>query len=235
MSAVDARRRGSRRLEALAELGAAPVAAGLWRWTAWHREWEQRVGSLAIGGARGLVLVDPLVPDGETAWRALDDAVGQRPVDVVLTVHYHRRSADRIAGRYPGVRVWAERSGVRRLAGLPVERPFRPSDGLPGGLVAWPTARSDEVVLWLPASAAVIAGDVLLGGKTRPLRLCPAHWLPDGVGRPALALSLASLLWLPVERVLVSHGEPVLENAASALRVAIETWLGCRAEPDRAV
>jgi glyoxylase-like metal-dependent hydrolase (beta-lactamase superfamily II) len=88
--------------------------------------------------------------------------------------------------------------------------------------VAFPTARSSEVVYWLPEQRALVVGDVLLGAGARPrptddpLRLCPQGWL----GKPTqedLRTSLRSLLDLPVQRVLVSHGRPVLENGKRAL------------------
>jgi hypothetical protein len=52
--------------------------------------------------------------------------------------------------------------------------------------------------------------------------LCPQSWLEDvQVNRPGLADLLAPLLELPIERVLVSHGEPVLHDGRAALAHAI--------------
>ena len=79
------------------------------------------------------------------------------------------------------------------------------------------TARSNEVVYWLPEQRAVAVGDVLLGAGAKPratddpLRLCPERWLGQAT-LDDLRASLRPLLELPVERVLVSHGAPVLEN-----------------------
>ena len=67
-----------------------------------------------------------------------------------------------------------------------------------------------------------MVGDVLLGAGAKPratsepLRLCPERWL----GKPThedLRRSLRPLLELPVERVLVSHGEPVLADGKREL------------------
>jgi hypothetical protein len=63
---------------------------------------------------------------------------------------------------------------------------------------------------------------VLLGAGAKPratdepLRLCPEGWLGKATHRD-LRASLAPLLELPVERVLVSHGAPVLDNAEREL------------------
>jgi hypothetical protein len=66
-----------------------------------------------------------------------------------------------------------------------------------------------------------VPGDVILGRDGGGLRLCPESWLPAGVDHARLRTVLKPLLDLPVERVLVSHGEPVTENARAALTEAL--------------
>jgi hypothetical protein len=151
---------------------------------------------------------------------------------VLVTVFWHTRSAAAMIERY-GARVWAPGRGkaaIARRSGS-VSDPFRKGEPLPGGVQALATARAAEVVYWLPEHRALVPGDVLLGegakgGGTRRagpsgLRLCPESWLPEGKTRAGLAESLRPLLDLPVERVLVSHGEPVLEDAKAALAAAL--------------
>ena len=53
--------------------------------------------------------------------------------------------------------------------------------------------------------------------------LGPASWLPDGVGLEDLARALRPALALPIERVLVSHGEPVLSGGRAALARALDS------------
>jgi hypothetical protein len=67
-----------------------------------------------------------------------------------------------------------------------------------------------------------VAGDRLIVTEDEGLQLCPQSWLEDvHVNRPGLADLLAPLLELPIERVLVSHGEPVLHDGRAALARAI--------------
>jgi glyoxylase-like metal-dependent hydrolase (beta-lactamase superfamily II) len=193
------------------------VAPGLWRWTGFHEEWKQDVGCVYVEAPDAICLIDPLVPteDREKFLAALDRDVERAglPVHILVTVFWHARSADELAPRY-GAEVWAPsraRKAVERRARS--ARAFRPGDALPGGARASATARSNEVVLYLPAHRALVAGDVILGGP----RLCPASWLPPGVGQEELRESLRPLLELDVERILVSHGEPVLEGGGEAL------------------
>jgi glyoxylase-like metal-dependent hydrolase (beta-lactamase superfamily II) len=198
------------------------VAPGLWRWTAWHEEWKQDVGCVYAEPGDGVVLIDPLVPanDAERFWRALDRDVKRAggDVHVLITIFWHVRSAAEILERYGG-RLWAPsraRAAIERRA-HGVTDVFRPGDPLPGEVEAFATARSTEVVYWLPAYEAVVPGDVILGAEGGGIRMCPESWLPDSVGHGALRESLRPLADLPVERVLVSHGEPVLEHGRRAL------------------
>jgi glyoxylase-like metal-dependent hydrolase (beta-lactamase superfamily II) len=188
----------------------AQIAPGLRRWTAWHPEWHEEVASLAVETADGLVLIDPLAPPAELG----------APEHVLLTVYWHGRAAGPSGAR----RVWASRRSVRplRTREVAVSDPFRAGDALPGGIQALQTARAAEVVYWLPQQRAVVAGDVLLGAGAKPragrdaLRLCPERWLGRAT-HADLRATLQPLLALPVERVLVSHGEPVLAGGAEAL------------------
>ena len=188
------------------------IAPGLRRWTAWHEDWKEDVGCVAVDTADGLVLIDPLDPP-----RGLG-----RPAHALVTVFFHARSAK---ARH----VWAHERLVRRLAsrGVEVDRPFAVGDPLPGGIQAFQTARVDEVVYWLPRQKAIVVGDVLLGAGAKPratddpLRMCPERWLGGGATHDDLRESLAPLLELSVQRVLVSHGEPVLRSGAAALATAL--------------
>jgi hypothetical protein len=191
------------------------VAPGLRRWTAWHDDWEEDVGSLAVETSDGLVLIDPIDPPPEVA----------QADHVLVTVYWHGRSTGELGVR----RVWASGRSRRPLTsrGIEVTDPFRAGDELPGGIRAFQTARSAEVVYWLPEQRAVVVGDVLLGAGAKPrptsdpLRLCPERWLGKGT-HDDLRRSLRPLLDLPVERVLVSHGAPILNGGKHVLATALD-------------
>jgi hypothetical protein len=184
------------------------LAPGLRRWTVRHEEWKEEVGCVAVDTPDGLVLIDPLDPPAELA----------SPDHVLLTVFWHLRSASGIAAPH----LWASKSSIRSAANRGVTVSDDVADGPPGGIVAIQTARRPEVVYWLPEQRSVVVGDVLLGVGAKPkptgepLRLCPERWL-SGKTHADLRRSLAPLLDLPVERVLVSHGAPVLADGAAEL------------------
>jgi glyoxylase-like metal-dependent hydrolase (beta-lactamase superfamily II) len=190
-----------------------PLAPGLRRWTAWHEEWKEPVGAVAVDSDDGLVLIDPIDPPRGLA----------RADHILITVFWHVRSAPDLAG----TEVWAPKRAVRRLRNRGVEVTHELESGaLPGGIRAFPTARDGEVVYWLPQQKAVVAGDVLLGAGAKPhatdepLRLCPERWLGKAT-HADLRESLRPLLDLPVQRVLVSHGDPVLRSGKKALAAVL--------------
>ena len=189
------------------------VAPGLRRWTAWHEEWKEPVGALAVETDDGLVLVDPIDPPRGLA----------RPDHILLTVFWHVRSAPEFAG----AEVWAPKRAVRRLQNRGVRVTQAVEDGaLPGAILAFATGRDAEVVYWLPQQKSVAVGDVLLGAGAKPhasdepLRLCPERWLGKA-SHDDVRASLRPLLDLTVQRVLVSHGEPVLRAGKKALAAVL--------------
>ena len=190
---------------------------GLRRWTAFHpdaepdpkpgspADWGPEVGSVAYEAEDALVLVDPLVPDD--GWAEVDALVerhGQR-VAVITTLQFHRRSRDAVAERYGA-------STSRAKATLPA------------GVETFRIEGAGETMVWLPGPRALVPGDRILGDDAGGLRLCPESWLrylPSGMTRAQLHEELRPLLDLPVELVLVSHGEPVLDRGREALARAI--------------
>ena len=198
------------------------IAPGLWRWTAHHPEWRKDVGCVYLETDGAVVLVDPLVPadDPERFLHYLDADIDRAGggIHIVLTIYWHVRSTVDLAQRYDAD-VWAPARSV-----LPVERrtgitarSARPGEELPGNVEAYASGRAAELVYRLPQHRALVAGDVLLGG---PLRICPGGWVGKG-GQAAVRSALRPLLDAPLDRVLVSHGEPVLRGGRAALAAAL--------------
>jgi glyoxylase-like metal-dependent hydrolase (beta-lactamase superfamily II) len=85
-------------------------------------------------------------------------------------------------------------------------RPYSPGDRLPFGADVFPGHEADDTVLWLESQRAVISGDTLVGfGQGLEI---DERWLRPGVTREEIAEELRPLLALPVEHVLLTHGEP---------------------------
>jgi hypothetical protein len=191
---------------------------GLWRWTASHPEWDHaeqwgpQVASVYADLPDAIVVVDPLVPEDDEArfWAALDRDVAEagHPLHVLLTVHWHERSVTAVLDRYHAELWRPEEQGP-----------------LPAGVHAEVVKGSDwvEALFFLEPHRALVAGDLLVGkngGVELPLEWFPKderEWARDEL-KPDLRKRLAAL---PVELVLVSHGDPVLEDGAAALARAL--------------
>jgi len=184
------------------------IVDGLWRWTARHPDWEAAaepespadwppdVGCVSYEAAERVVLIDPLVVDG---WDELDRLVAMRPVSVLQTIGWHGRSCDEAIARYAA------------------------TTDVPAGVEAIELPDAGETIFWLPGPRVLIPGDRIVGASGG-LRMCPESWLrylPSGITLAELREQLRPLLALPVERVLVSHGEPVLEGGREALAWAL--------------
>lgn len=193
---------------------AQALTPGLHRWTRRHGEWQEDVASVAVETSDGLVVIDPIDPPPQFA----------QPAHVLITVYWHHRDADKVGA----ARTWATTRATRPLGnrGVGVTDAVDDDAVLPGGIRGFLTARPSEVVYWLPEQQAVVAGDVLLGAGAKPratrepLRLCPERWLGKA-SHADLRASLRPLLELPVERVLPSHGAPVLRAGRPALEALL--------------
>lgn len=223
-------------LQSVPGLEVQEIESGLWRWTAPHPDWLpnsgstggwlREVGSVYCELPGALLLIDPVVPeDAEDAarlWRALDRDVERlgRQVCVVLTVHWHRRGADEVIARYAAL------DGV-----------------VPDGATAIPLGDPiGEIAYSLRRYRALVPGDIVLGGDgiegehcADPLRLCPPGWYGRNAaerwwyGGIGMRSALDRLAYENAERVLVSHGTPLLSGGAEALRALAAGRYGRRA------
>jgi glyoxylase-like metal-dependent hydrolase (beta-lactamase superfamily II) len=189
---------------------AVRVAEGLWRWTAEHPSWERwpdhelvprEVGCVYYEADDATVLVDPLVPPGEEDefFRRLDADVERRarPVAILLTAEWHRRSTEELADRYRA-RVGGPPAGVEEIA-------------IEG-------ADERQVAYFIRPHAALVVAEIFGVDVDGRLYVAPS----PAVKRPdELEASLEQIMELPVERLLVSHGEPVLTDAKERMAEAL--------------
>jgi hypothetical protein len=214
-------RRLTRRRLACDRVDATEIAPGLYRWTARHPaavpdaepgspgDWPPDVGSVAYLADDALLVVDPLVPDDEAEfWTWLDDLASRRDwVAVVTTLQFHGRSQGQVARRYGA-------------------STSRAQDKLPVAVEPLPIRGAGETMFWIAEHGALVPGDRLLGDGDSGLRVCPGSWmqyLATPLSESELRHRLQFLLDLPIESILVSHGEPVLDDARPALARALET------------
>jgi hypothetical protein len=220
-------------------MSSSPVelAPGLWRWATRHPEWHPgrfgaEVACFALDAGDELLLIDPLLPIGDDGpvLDVLDGLASGRAVHVLITIGYHVRSAEPLAERHGG-QVWGPPNCASRLRDPSRLRELEPGVPGPGGATAYAIGRPvrGERPLWLPSHHAVAFGDAVVTTPEGELRMWAHESLDDRrrrFYRDRFAPTLAPLVELPVERVLVTHGEPVLADGAAALREALagEPW-----------
>jgi hypothetical protein len=199
------------------------VAPGLWLWRQPHPDWEEgndwdpEVSSFAVESRGARVLLEPLAPPpgAREAWERIE---GHRADAVVVMKPDHVRDVDLFV-RWYGARAYGPQLFWRDDVPHTELELVQPGAELPGGLRALFDGRSAaETPLYLPEQRALVFAD----GLTAPdgvLRIWHARRYEERV-LPALR----SMLELPFEHVLVSHGEPVHDRAEFERALEREPW-----------
>jgi hypothetical protein len=205
------------------------LAGGLWRWTARHPEWHPgnwgaEVGCYALVGPGRTVLIDPLAPAGDDEfWPRLDGIVSGSAV-VVITIPYHVRSAEAVCARYPGATVWGHRNAAKRLIDRSIFRELAPG-AEPAGVRAFAIGRPrrSEMPVLVESHAALAFGDAVIAietglrvWSTDPVDERRRQWYAD-----RFAPTVEPLLAETFDRVLVTHGPPVMRGGRKALAEAL--------------
>ena len=208
------------------------LAPGLWIWRlehpAWHpgADWQQVVTCVCAeeGGERWLF--DPLLPPNDTT-QVWDRLSARPPTAVAILSPDHMRptwgdgqiwSVDGLVRRY-GCRAFGPESFPDLGSPETEVLAIHPDRELPGGLRAFRDPRGwNETPLWLPEHRTLVFADALTerAGVLR-IWMSPTHEeraLPD----------LRTMLDLPFERVIISHGEPVHTRDAFQRALELPQW-----------
>jgi glyoxylase-like metal-dependent hydrolase (beta-lactamase superfamily II) len=195
------------------------LAPGFSFWLAPHPEWDpsenwpEEVLCVRYDTADAIVLIDPLLPRREEAgfWQALDADIERlgRPISILLTSPWHARDASAVADRY-SASVWAPpRARWKGPSLTSTEDP-------PSGVEALhPDGDEDQALFFIPEHRTLVTGDVFSGTEGR------FHVFLDEQDPDAFLAWLGRLAELPIDRVLIAHGEPVLSDGAARVREAV--------------
>jgi hypothetical protein len=220
--------------------GMHEIDEGLWRWTARHPEWHPgefgaRVASFAIQADDVTLLIDPLLPEDEhdaaVVLAALDGLARER-VAILISIPYHVRSAETLADRYDatvhGHKAAAGRLKAReRFEAIEAPRAGEPSETeLPAGVRAFAIGkpRRFEMPFFVPSHSALVFGDAVVeaGGELRVWAQSAVDADRERFHQERFNPTLRPLADLGADRVLVTHGEPVLSDGSAELARALE-------------
>jgi hypothetical protein len=214
------------------------LADGLWRWTARHPEWHpgefgSEVASFALNAGDETILVDPLLPlEPDTVLDLVDRQLGER-LAILITIPYHVRSSEEIRHRFRGrveTTIWGHLACRKRLSEDAGFRAFEPGDELPAGASAHRIGkpRRYETPLYLPSHRALVFGDAVaeVDGELRVWSERRVDAEVTSFYRERFNPTLEPLLELDFDRVLVTHGQPVLQDGREQLEAALgaEPW-----------
>jgi glyoxylase-like metal-dependent hydrolase (beta-lactamase superfamily II) len=179
-------------------------------WFARHPAWEPgenwpaEVPVVRYESDDEVVLIDPfLPPDGDF------DPHG-KPVRVLLTQPAHYRGTSDFVQRH-GASVWVPPRAAWRRRPNPAT-----TAELPRGVEAIELdGEPEQVVFFIPEHATLVSGDVLSGTGG------VLHIFVDEADREPLLASLDALGELPIEQVIIPHGELIAENGGARIRVAV--------------
>jgi len=167
-------------------------------------DWPEEVPVVRLETDDEVVLIDPfLPPDGSF------DPHG-KAVRVLLTQGAHYRGTADFVERF-GASVWAP----PRAAWPKIPNPST-TDELPGGVEALELdGEPQQVVFFIPEHATLVSGDVLSGVGGR------LHVFVDEADPERLLPALARLAELPIERVIIPHGDLILSDGSARIRAAL--------------
>jgi hypothetical protein len=209
------------------------LAAGLWRWTARHPEWHpgefgKEVASFAATTGDDLLLIDPLLPpEPRPIIDLIDKQLGTR-LTILISIPYHVRSSEELWRRYrdrADCTMWGHAACKKRLRDRAGFREIELGVPLPTGVSAHAIGRPrrQETPFYVPSKRALVFGDAVAEVDGR-LRV----WATDKVDdrrarwyRERFNPTLEPLLELDFDRVLVTHGRPVLSDGRAELRAAL--------------
>jgi hypothetical protein len=210
------------------------LAKGLWRWTARHPEWHpgefgREVASFAVDAGGAALLIDPLLPpEPEPVLELVDGLVGER-LALLITLPYHVRSSEDLWRRYrdrADCVIWGHPACTKRLRSRGGFREIELGVPLPGGVSALAISRPrhQETPFYVPSHRALVFGDAVVE-VDGALRVWATDRVDDRRARwhqERFNPTLEPLLELDFDRVLVTHGEPVLRDGREALRAALD-------------
>jgi hypothetical protein len=220
-------------IESDPQLEVHDLGPGLWIWRTRHpgwtedADWQPVVTSVCADLGDQRLILDPLAPpqDKKTVWDRLN---ARPPTAVCVLLPDHVRPCSGASEVHWSVDLIVRRYGCEAYgpaAFMPGEQPETPMRALvpgmklPGGAVVLDDPRgSNETPLWLPEQGVIVFADAL----TERRGVLRTWTMGDLDGRAVRALR--SLLDLPFERVIISHGEPVHTRIAYERALELPPW-----------
>jgi glyoxylase-like metal-dependent hydrolase (beta-lactamase superfamily II) len=165
-------------------------------------DWPQEVPVVRYETDSEVVLFDPFLPP--------DFDPHGKPVRVLLTEGSHYRGTADFVERF-GASVWTPPRAVWRK----IPNPATTSELPPGIEVIELDGEPQRVAFFIREHATLVSGDVLSGTGGR------LHVFFDEADPERLLPALDALAELPIERVIIPHGDLIPEGGSQRIRDAV--------------
>jgi glyoxylase-like metal-dependent hydrolase (beta-lactamase superfamily II) len=179
-------------------------------WFTPHPEWEpgedwpEGVPIVRYETDDAVAVIDPFLPPDD------DFDPHGKPVHVLLTQPAHFRGTTDFADRY-GASVWVPPRAAWRKRPNPAT-----TKELPQGIDAIELdGEPQQVVFFIRDHATLVTGDVLSGTGGR------LHVFVDDADRERLLRSLEALADLPIDQVIIPHGDRIPTDGSARIRLAV--------------
>ena len=171
-------------------------------------DWDENVPVVRYETDSEIALIDPFLPPDDSF-----DPQG-KPVRVLLTQPAHYRGTADFVERY-GASVWVPPQAAWRRRPNPAT-----TDELPPGVEAIELdGEPQQVVFFIRDHETLVTGDVLSGTGG------VLHVFIDEADGERLLPAVEALADLPIERVIIPHGDPILNDGAARIRAAVAETL----------
>lgn len=191
------------------------VIPGVYSWEAYSPEHQVDLISHAIVAGSELICFDP-IPLAEPAFQKLSKLA--TPGAIAVTNANHERAGRQWQKRW-GTSLWSDRKSGLSAVGMEYF-PDEPSASWKGfKLHRISGGSAGEVAFSLEAQSLVLLGDAIVNLPAYPLQLLTEKYCES---QPDLKKSLADLIMIPFERLLMAHGRPILHGASKKIAGLLE-------------
>jgi hypothetical protein len=207
----------------------AEVASGLWQLSARRRGQPSTKTGYVLRDGPNTILVDPVIAgEPELCFAALDEIACGR-IRILITTPFHVRDSELLYQRWRDeyqVTIYGHRLCATRLHDHSDFQPLQGGETLEGGVRAHSLGQRQnaEIPFEIPSHQALAVGDRLLEIDGE-LRFWPPKYADTERDHAwyeqSFLPAVRSLAQLPIERVLVTHGAPVLHDGANALTTSL--------------
>lgn len=195
------------------------IAGDILTWSWFSEPHGYNFNGYLVPGSAGNLCIDPVQPDDEV----LNELARRGVARILLTNRNHVRAANLVRERTGGrTYIHPDDAAHARSQGAEIDGELHVGDKIgPLAVVSASGKSPGEVALHWPERKILIVGDAVIGNPPGRCSLLREQVMDDP---PRLRKSVAQLMTLDFDMLLVGDGVPILSNAKDRLKELVETF-----------